>query len=154
MPRTIWLVTCGAALVAGTLRAQDIGPAQRAIQPLFTDMLAAANSHDTDRFLASFLHDSTLVFVFDGVVTTGFDAVRANQLRAWKNGASDVVYSERAPARYLALSPSIVVVTRELGSRRSDSTGHAVTGAFAITEVWQHRADGWKVVAAHESTVR
>jgi ketosteroid isomerase-like protein len=153
MSRTRWLAGFGSILFIGVVPAHAQSP-QQEIAPLFADMLAAANARNTDAFLARYVHDSTLVFVFDGVVTTGFTAVRAGQLQAWKNGTSNVVYTERAPAQYLELSPSIVAVTRQLASHRSDSTGRSVTGNFAVTEIWQKRADGWRVVMAHESTTR
>ena len=153
MSSTRWLAGFGSILFAGVMPAHAQSP-QQEIAPLFADMLTAANAHNTDGFLARYVHDSTLVFVFDGVVTTGFAAVRAGQLRAWKNGASDVVYTERSPAEYLELSPSIVAVTRQLASRRSDSTGRSTPANFAVTEIWQKRADGWWIVMAHESTTR
>ncbi|MGH7330468.1 MAG: hypothetical protein ACREJX_19135, partial [Polyangiaceae bacterium] len=86
----------------------------RAIQPLLDDQLAAANAHDTDRFLRAYLHDSTLVFVFNGVITTGFVNVRAAQLKAWNNGKSDVVYAYNGPANFMVLTADVAAVTESL----------------------------------------
>jgi len=127
---------------------------QREIEPLLDDQLVAANAHDTDRFLSAYLHDSTLVLVFNGVVTTGFTAVRDLQLKWWNNGKSDVVYSERGPATFRALGPDAVVVTQSLASRRAGADGAVVTGTFTATSVWQKLPQGWRLVLAHESTAR
>jgi ketosteroid isomerase-like protein len=127
---------------------------QREIQPLLDDQLVAANAHDTDRFLTAYLHDSTLVLVFNGVVTTGFTAVHDLQLKWWNNGKSDVAYSERGPAMFRVLGPDAVVVTQSLASRRTGADGPVVTGTFTATSVWQKLPQGWRIVLAHESTAR
>jgi ketosteroid isomerase-like protein len=128
--------------------------AQAEIQPLLDEQLLAANAHDTDRFLAAYLHDSTLVLVFNGTITTGFAAVRDLQLKWWNYGKSDVVYSARGPATFRMLGPDAAVVTQSLVSRRTGPDGAVVTGDFTATTVWQKRPEGWRVVQAHESTAR
>jgi uncharacterized protein (TIGR02246 family) len=144
--------TLAGAVPLGTAHAQA-GP-QAEIQPLLDEQLLAANAHDTDHFLATFLHDSTLTLVFNGVVTTGFTAVRELQRKAWNNGNSDVVYSARAPAMFRVLNPEVVIVTQEMTSRRTGADGTVRTADFVATTVWQKGPDGWRVVQAHESTVR
>jgi ketosteroid isomerase-like protein len=129
-------------------------PAVRAIEPLLNQQMQAANAHDTDRFLAAYVHDSTFDLVFNGQVIHGFAAVRAQQLQWWNNGQSDVVYTERAPAVFTVVSPSVVLVIQELSSRRTLPTGGTAGGDFVATTVWQKRSDGWRVVQAHESTAR
>ena len=142
-------------VVTGPARAQSPpSPAQRQIQPLLDEMLQAANAHDTDRFLTPYLHDSTLAFVFNGMVMNGFTAVRDAQLKAWNNGKSDVVYSVRGPTSYQVLTPSIALATLPLTSRRTLPTGEAKTTEMTVTMVWQKRAAGWRIVQVHESTVR
>jgi ketosteroid isomerase-like protein len=148
----LWTSALASGLPLGAACAQTDPQAE--IRPLLDDQLLAANAHDTDRFLAAYLHDSTLVLVFNGVVTTGFTAVRDLQLKWWNNGRSDVVYSERGPAMFRVLTPDVVVVTQPLGSRRTGADGAVVTGAFTATTVWQKLPEGWRVVLAHESTVR
>lgn len=148
------MITC--VLLAGGGRAQSASssPQQREIQPLLDEMMVAANAHDTDRFLATYLRDSTLVFVFNGVVTVGFDNVRALQLKWWNGGKSDVVYSQAGPTDFLVLAPHLVVVTNSLASRRTTAAGEVQTGEFAVTMVWQKQRKGWRIVRVHESTVR
>jgi ketosteroid isomerase-like protein len=149
---------CGAAVVmclslAAPASAQiTTSTAVRAIEPLLTQQLQAANAHDTDRFLASYLHDSTFVLVFNTQVIRGFAAVRAQQLKWWNNGQSDVAYSERAPAEFTMVNPSVVLVIQQLSSSRALPTGKTASGDFVAMTVWQKRAEGWRVVQAHEST--
>lgn len=127
---------------------------ERQIRPLLDEMMLAANAHDTNRFLATYLHQPTLVFVFNGDVTKGWDNVQALQLKWWNNGKSDVVYTESAPAEFTVLSPDAAVVVKPMTSRRTLPSGEVSTGNFAVTEVWQKRAEGWRVIQVHESTVR
>lgn len=142
-------------LLPGVVRAQSAATSpRRQIQPLLDAMEVAARTHDTDRFLAPYLHDSTLVLVFNGVATKGFDQVRALQLKWWNNGKSDVVYRKRGPTGFEVLTPGIVVATDTMSSSRTDSAGVVHGGDFAVTMVWQKRPEGWRIVYAHESTVR
>jgi ketosteroid isomerase-like protein len=144
-----------ACLSATSLRAQAPPPSvRREIQPLLDEEMAAANAHDTDRFLVTYVHDSTLVFVFNGVVTRGFTAVREGQLKAWNDGKSDVVYTLREPEAFTELSPNTVLVTELLSSRRTVASGEVRTADFVVSAIWQKRAEGWRVVYVHESTVR
>lgn len=154
--RRLFGVTVLACLLSpGIARAQsDSLSVQRQIQPLLDDMMVAANAHDTDRFLASYLHQPSLVFVYDGVVTNGFANVRALQLQAWNNGKSDVVYKNAGALEFTILGPDAAVVTEPLESHRTLPTGVTSTTAFAVTEIWQKRPEGWRVVQVHESTVR
>jgi len=121
---------------------------------MLDELMLAANAHDTDRFLAAYLHQPALVFVFNGVVTKGWDALEALQLKWWNNGKSDVVYTQRGSSEFTVLGPDAVVVTNPLGSRRTLPNGQASTGEFTVTMVWQKRPEGWRIVQAHESTVQ
>jgi uncharacterized protein (TIGR02246 family) len=155
MMKTMVLAGWAGILLGGTAHAQSAAvspPGQ--IEPLLAEMLVAANAHDTDRFLAAYLHDSTLVLVFNGVVTTGFTRVRALQLKWWDNGKSNVGYRKRGPTGFRVLTPDIVLATDTLASTRTDSAGVVHTGEFAVTMVWERRPEGWRIVHAHESTVR
>ena len=148
------MISC--VLLAGGGRAQSApsSPQQREIQPLLDEMMVAANAHDADRFLETYLHDSTLVFVFNGVVTVGFDNVRALQLKWWNGGKSDVVYSQAGPTDFLVLAPDVIVATQPLASRRTTAAGEVQAGEFAVTMVWQKQRQGWRIVRVHESSVR
>ena len=90
--------------------------------------------------------------IFNGTVTRGFAAVREQQLKAWNNGASDVVYTVRAPIGYRDLTPGVVVATMLLATRRMLPTGEAKTMDITVSTVWQKRPEGWRAVYVHEST--
>lgn len=145
-----------ASFITTTMAGAQSAPsaAQREIQPLLDRTMQASNAHDTDAFLEYFLHDSSLVFVFNGTVVHGYTALREAQLKAWNNGQTDVVYTVRGPTEYSVLTPDVAVVTLPFGSRRTTPTGEVKTGEMVVTLVWQKRAPGWRVVAAHESSVR
>ncbi|HET8762978.1 MAG TPA: nuclear transport factor 2 family protein [Gemmatimonadales bacterium] len=127
---------------------------QQQIQPLLDEQKAAAADHDTDRFMAAYLRSPDLVFVFNGTVIRGWDALREQQRIWWRNGASDVTYSARSAPIFTTLDSTLVIVTSALASRRTGADGAETTSAFAVTAVWQKRAEGWRIVSAHESTVR
>ncbi len=124
------------------------------IQPLLDEQMAAANAHDTDRFLASYLRGPELVFVFNGAVIQGWDALREQQLKWWKNGTSDVVYRTRGAPVFPVLGPDHAVVLSRLASERTMPDGTLSTGEFVVTMIWQKRAEGWRIIQAHESTMR
>jgi len=142
------------ALLAGLARAADATRVRADLQPLMDEQLIAANAHDTARFLATYLHDQNLVFVFNGVITVGSDAVRASQLKAWNNGKSDVVYRWNGEATFTILSPTAAVVTAPMASVRTLPDGQISKGEFAVTTIWEKRTEGWRAVQVHESTVR
>lgn len=154
MTRGAWqgALSLACAMLAARAHGQSAPAAQREIEPLLAQQMEAANAHDTDRFLTSYLHDSTFVLVFNDQVIHGFTAVREQQLKWWNNGKSDVVYSERAPSELTVVSPSVVLVTQQLSSKRTLPSGETRGGDFVATTVWQRRPEGWRVVEAHEST--
>jgi len=140
-------------LLATPLLAQSAASSPQAeLQPLLDDQIQAANAHDTERFLTTYLHDSTLVFVFNGGVVQGYDALHAIQLKAWSS-SPDVVYTLRGPTTYRVLSPTIALATMLLGSRRTAPSGEVKTNELTVTMVWQKRPEGWRIVEGHESSV-
>lgn len=122
------------------------------LAPLLQQMLTAANAHDTDRHLATYLRSPTLTFVVNDTTIHGWDALHAQQLRWWQNGKSDAVYSLLGAPEYTLLAPDLVVQTYFLDSHRSGA--RAGRGAhLGVTDVWRRTADGWRIVYAHESVV-
>ncbi len=126
---------------------------QREIEPLLAEMLTAANAHDTDRFMTAYMRDPSFVFVINGTVMNGWDAVRAQQLKWWNNGKSDVVYSYVGAPEFTVLSSDAAVVTERMSARRTLATGQTTTGELAVTMTMQKRPEGWRAVQVHESTV-
>lgn len=141
------------AMASGQVTSKVSRAVERQLVPLMTETIAAANSHDTDRFLATYVHDSTLVFVFNGEVILGIDSVRTLQLKWWNNGKSDVKYRQSGPLRFTVLAPDAAVVTMALVASRTLASGQKTSSRFAVMDVWQKRPDGWRIVRVHESTV-
>ena len=145
------------------IRAPKLGAAQndstpialrvrREIEPLLAEMLTAANAHDTDRFMTAYVRDPSFVFVINGTVMNGWEAVRAQQLRWWNNGKSDVVYSYVGEPEFTVLSSDAAVVTERMSAHRTLANGQITTGELAVTMMMQKRPEGWRAVQVHEST--
>jgi ketosteroid isomerase-like protein len=94
-----------------------------------------------------------LIAVFNGEEFHGWDDLHAQQLKWWKNGKSDAVYTERGSPEFTVLGPDTAVVTLLEGSTRTGADGTAVKNEFAISMVWKKLAEGWRIVYSHESTV-
>lgn len=124
------------------------------IRSLIAAMDAAANAHDADAFMQPFLHGPQLVFVINGHVIRGWNALHAQQLQWWHHGKSDVRYAHAAPTRFMDLAPGVVVTTEALDSRRTGDDGKPQTGTFVVTNLWKRKAGRWWIVYAHESWAR
>lgn len=139
------------------LFAAILAPAQsdsfvaRQILPLLHQQEVAAGAHDTDAFLASYLHDASLVFVTDGEIIHGFDALREQQLKWWKNGKSDVVYTEEGKPDIVSLDDDTALVTQQLASHRAMPDGKTRDNKFVITSIFRKLPAGWRVTYCHES---
>jgi ketosteroid isomerase-like protein len=124
------------------------------LEPLLDELQAAANAHDTDRFMALYIKGEGLVAVFNGEEMRGWDNLYAQQLKWWNHGKSDVVYAQRAAPEIFVLGPDAAVVTLLLDSTRTAADGSTVKNQFAISMVWRKFIQGgWKMVYSHESTV-
>jgi len=124
------------------------------IQAQIDAMKAAAKAHDTDGFLKPFMRGPRLVFVINGQVIRGWEVLHAAQLKWWRNGASDVRYSQTSPTSFMDVAPGVVVTTQQLDSQRAGPDGKTQKGTFAVTDVWRHRHNGWRIVYACESWAR
>ncbi|HET7649222.1 MAG TPA: nuclear transport factor 2 family protein [Gammaproteobacteria bacterium] len=150
----IVLSLMGAVCVAPAHAGTAMASARRQIQPILDQMAIAANAHDTDRFMAAYLRRPTLVFVINGEVIHGWDALHEQQLKWWRNGKSDAVYTQTGPTEFEQIGSGMVVTTRTLDSRRTLPDGRKSTGSFAVTDIWQKLPQGWRIVYSHESWVR
>ncbi len=123
------------------------------LTPLLDELQAAANAHDTDRFMAFYSKGEGLVAVFNGEEIRGWDNLYAQQLKWWNHGKSDVAYTERGAPEFTVLGPDAAVVTLIEDSTRTGADGKPAKNEFAISMVWQKLGEGWKIVYSHESTV-
>jgi ketosteroid isomerase-like protein len=124
------------------------------IFPLLNEQFLAANAHDTDRFLATYFHGPELVFIANGQIIRGWDNLREQQLKWWKNGKSDVVYAQQSQPEITSLDAQTVLVTQQMTSYRTSPDGKPSESAFIVTTVWRQLPVGWRVTYGHESWVR
>jgi ketosteroid isomerase-like protein len=124
------------------------------VAPLLAEMGVAANAHDVERHVGFYAHDDSVVFIFNGEPTIGWEAIRDKQREVWRNGTSDVVYTMQGKPTFLVPARGLVVTTIFLKSRRTMPNGVVADGKFAISSLWQKRPEGWRVIYSHESTTR
>jgi ketosteroid isomerase-like protein len=124
------------------------------VAPLLAEMGVAANAHDVERHVGFYAHDGSVIFIFNGEPTIGWEAIRDKQREVWRNGTSDVVYTMQGKPTFLVPAPGLVVTTIFLKSRRTMPNGQVADGEFAISSLWQKRPEGWRVIYSHESTTR
>ena len=148
-----WLFITTASIFAAD-SANDLAAARAEIAPLFEDMQAAANAHDTDRHLSFYAKESSLLFVINDQPIIGWEALRDKQRQWWNDGKTDVVYSAVGEPDYRMPAPGLVIVTHFLTSRRTLPTGETRNTGFGISALWQKRPEGWRIIHAHESTVQ
>lgn len=143
------LIVC--LLTVTVAQAQSESSAARQILPLLREQLVAANAHDTEKFLANFLHDTSLTFVINGEVIRGFDNLHERQNKWWNYGKSDAAYIEQTPPDFVSLNSKTVLITQQLASRRTMPDGKPSEGKFVVTTVWRRVPAGWRVIYCHES---
>jgi ketosteroid isomerase-like protein len=143
-----------ASAVFATEPPNDLALARAEITPLFAEMQAAANAHDTDRHLSFYAHETSLIFVINNQQITGWEALRDKQRQWWNDGKTDAVYTQVGEAEYSMLCPGYVLATYFLTSRRTLPTGEVRSTGFGITAIWNKRHEGWRIIYAHEATVQ
>jgi ketosteroid isomerase-like protein len=116
-------------------------------------MKTAAQAHDVDAHLAFYIHSPTLLFVINGEAIRGWEALRQKQREWWQNGKSDVVYQLVDSVDYRMPAPGLVIQTYFLASRRTNAGGSTRESRLGVTALWQKRAEGWRIIYAHESSV-
>ena len=155
MKISAWLALVGGILgCANVLATGTPLSARQQIQVQLHAMLSAANAHNTDAFMAASAHESSLLFIFNGEVIRGWDALHAQQLKWWQNGKATATYKARGADEFLTLDAASVVTTSSYTSRRIGADGKPSTGSFVVTYVWKHLPAGWRVVYGHESWAR
>ncbi|MDQ2888954.1 MAG: nuclear transport factor 2 family protein [Gemmatimonadota bacterium] len=159
MKRLMMLVTIASIGTAGSARAQavsarDSASVTRDMQRTLDEMLQAANTHDTDRYMAAFARNPTIVSVFDGEIIEGWSNIAAQQRKWWNNGKSDVAYALSGAPRVVVLSPNAATVTVTLDSHGTRPNGQPGAVTIVSTMVWQRQPEGWRIVQAHESISR
>jgi ketosteroid isomerase-like protein len=126
------------------------------IMPLFTEMQAAANVHDAEAHLRYFIHDPALTFVVNGATIQGWDNLLAQQRNWWPGGRIAATDEAHQPYRlvegpsFQLLGPRFAMLTFVLDARRVHPD-RVMRRPLAISQLWEKRAEGWRIVYAHES---
>lgn len=155
MKKFLGVVTCiGMLFMANALAAGPPHSARQQIQRMLNEMLRLADAHDTGRFMAFYLHQPSLIYVNNGSVIHGWGNLRAQQLKWWKNGKSDVVYRTNGTTEFTVLAPGVIVATEPRASTRTGADGKSSHNEFVVSEIWKKLPEGWRIVYGHESTLR
>lgn len=150
-----WLVlTFLIPAAAAAQSADDLASARAEITPLFAEMQAAANAHDTDRHLSFYAREPSLLFIINDQRIIGWEALRDKQRQWWNDGRTDVIYTQVGQPEYRMPGPGLVMLTHFLTSHRSLPSGEMRVTGFGISALWQKRSEGWRIIYAHESTVQ
>ena len=138
----------------GNTRAAERASVQDQLKPLLEEMLAAANAHDTDRFMAVYDPGDSLVVTFDDMTMRGWKAVRDQQLEWWDGGKSDAVYRQRAAPEITVIGPDVAATLQSLEVSSTGPDGQQSTIRVVATSIWKKLPSGWRIVLAHESLIQ
>ncbi len=152
-PLTFILILVTSITALAQVRSDDFTAARKEIIPLFEAMQAAANAHDAEKHLSFYAREPSLLFVINDEAIVGYDALLAKQRQWWQNGKTDVKYKLVGEPDFKMAAPGLVMVTYFLTSRRTLPDGKTRATRFGISALWQKRAEGWRIIHAHESTV-
>jgi uncharacterized protein (TIGR02246 family) len=136
--------------IADAFGAQTQSP-QEQVRSAIADMNKAAASLDADRFMTWYWNSPSLAITFDGQTMRGWQSILEQQRKWWSDKNSGVQFTEQRP-------PDIVMQGADVASSIQwmtiGSTAESVKPAqLVITSVWKKRAEGWRIVLAHESLV-
>ena len=142
-----------ASVIGVAASPDDLAAARGDILPLLAAMQDAANAHDAAKHLSYYAHDASLLFVINDQSIAGWDALLAQQRKWWLDGKSDAHYAMTGDPDFRMPAPGVVIVTYFLTSQRTQADGTPQKTRFGISDVWQRRPEGWRIIYAHESTV-
>lgn len=126
----------------------ETGPVE--VRRAIAGMNVAASRLDADAFMVWYWNSPSLVITFDGKVMRGWQNILAAQRGWWSDKKSGVRFTE-AHEPEIASQGSDVITTIQwmnVADPKSPSPSKLV-----ITSVWRKRAEGWRIVLAHESLV-
>ena len=140
------------SVLSGCVTTNASDSVQTEVSAALANMVAAANAHDVDRHVGFYAHDASTILIFNGEPIVGWDTIRAKQREWWSDGKTDVVYTMQGKPEVRVLNADLTVTTLFMTSRRTRPDGEVKEGRFAVSAVWQRRAEGWRVIYSHEST--
>jgi ketosteroid isomerase-like protein len=150
---TCSLIFMTAFLTQAQTQSDSLSKARAEILPSFKAMVAAANEHNSEKHLSFYAKVPTLLFVINDQEIKGWDALLKQQRKWWHNGKLDVKYKLIGKPDFRMFASGLVMVTFFLTSHRTLSGGHTSNSKFGISDLWQKRPEGWRIIYAHESMV-
>ena len=130
------------------------GAFQQQVAPLLAEMEASANAHDTDRHLAAYCRDPALIFIINGEIIRGWEALRERQRQWWSDGKAVGVYEYLGAPIYEALGADLGLTTLLIAARAYPPAGQLLERQLAFTALWRRRREGWRIIYAHESSTK
>jgi len=134
--------------------ASALGIFQQQIAPLLAEMEASANAHDTDRHLAALSRDSALIFIINGEIIRGWDALRERQRQWWNDGKATGLYTYLGEPTCEVFGGDLGLTTHLIAARASLPDGQVRERQLAFTAPWSRRPEGWRIICAHESSTK
>jgi ketosteroid isomerase-like protein len=124
----------------------ETGPGE--VRRAIAGMNVAASKLDADTFMGWYWNSPSLVITFDGEVMRGWQNILAAQ-RGWWSDKKNGVRFTQARAPEIASQGCDVVTTIQWMDVADPKS--ALPSKLVITSVWRKRAEGWRIVLAHES---
>jgi ketosteroid isomerase-like protein len=129
------------------------------IMPAFEAMQAAANIHDADAHVAYFAKDPKVVFLAGDLRIVGWQAILDQQRKWWPGGriapggGIETPYTLTAGPDFIVLDPRAALLSFMLDAPKTNPDGTHVDRTIGVSQLWQKRPEGWRVIYAHESVV-
>ena len=132
----------------------ESGTFEQQVVPLLAEILASANAHDTERHLAAYSRDPVLIFVINGEIIRGWQALRERQRQWWHDGKATGTYAYVGEPTYQVLGKDLGMTTHVIVARACSPGGQLSERHLAFTALWARQQEGWRIIHAHESCAR
>jgi uncharacterized protein (TIGR02246 family) len=136
------------ALTVSYAAQAQTGPAE--VRRAIANMNVAASKLDADTFMVWYWNSSSLVITFDGEVMRGWQNILAAQRGWWSDKKSGVRFTEAREPEIVSQGHDVITTIQWMNVADPKS---ASPSKLIITSVWRKRAEGWRIVLAHESLV-
>jgi ketosteroid isomerase-like protein len=125
------------------------------IMPSFEAMQAAANIHDADAHVAFFAKDPTIIFLAGDKRIFGWKAILDQQRKWWPGGRTkgdgEPPYKLIAGPDFVVLDAHAALLSFVLDAPKTNPDGTRVERTLGVSQLWEKRPEGWRVIYAHES---
>lgn len=122
------------------------------VAPLLAEMEASANMHNTDRHLAAYWRNAALIFIFNGEIIRGWDALRERQRQWWGDAKATRSYQYIGEPICELFAEDLGLTTSLIAARAHLPDGKTQERKLVFTALWGRRSEGWRIIYAHESS--